>query len=68
MWAVESEKASADISSDVIYYMMAKKFGFTPEKVDAMDAERVKTFLYLDAKVEEKESRELKTNKGRNQW
>ena len=58
MWAVESGSVSPSIERDVTYYVMAKEFGFTPEVVDRMNTERVKSLMFINSKIKEKQNRE----------
>jgi hypothetical protein len=60
MWAVESGRIESDIEEEIIYYYMAKKFGFPPEVVDRIDNELVQSMIFIDAKIEEKENKETK--------
>jgi hypothetical protein len=58
MWAVESGIAGPDVRDDIIDYLCATTFGWSPEVTAMQGAEKVEALLTIHQAVRDKEKRD----------
>jgi len=59
-WAFRTGTDNPELQVEVIYFLMAKIFGYTPVQVNELGYERVLNFLNLESEWRKKEQEDSK--------
>lgn len=59
-WALTHGTENLDVQREVIYFQMARIFGFRPWEVDQIDFDAVLGMLSMESAVRTKETNEIK--------